>query len=58
MTPINDPICFKCKYFQDVNYPFGCKAFPEGIPDIILIGDDNHSKPLPEQNNDIVFEEI
>jgi hypothetical protein len=46
-------ICINCK-----NYLKGltCKAFPEGIPEEILNGDNNHSKPLPDQENDIVFE--
>ena len=34
-----------------------CKAF-DIIPDIILFGDNDHSKPLPNQDNDIVFEPI
>ena len=46
-------ICINCK-----NYLSGltCKAFTEGIPDEILNGDNNHSKPLPDQENNIVFE--
>jgi len=33
-----------------------CRAFPEGIPAEIVYGDDKHTKPLPDQKNDIVFE--
>ena len=47
-----DLICFKCKHWGS----FGCKAFPEGIPNEILM-ENEHSKPLPGQGNDIVFEE-
>ena len=47
-------ICFKCKH-RDI-FEDGCKAFPDGIPDEILSGDNDHSKPLPGQQNDIVFE--
>ena len=48
------PICFKC-----IHYLFEtgtCKAFPNGIPDEIYLGDNHHRKPLPDQQNDIVFE--
>jgi len=50
------PICFNCKYY--IGYENGlykCEAF-ENIPDIILFGEDNHSKPLKDQKNNIVFE--
>ena len=47
--------CSNCK-----NYLFDlkCLAFTNGIPDKILLQDDDHSKPLPTQDNDIVFEPI
>ena len=48
-------ICFTCKHFR----PFeggGCDAFPDGIPDEITSGENEHSKPLPGQGNDIMFE--
>lgn len=48
-----DPICFKCKHF---NVFGGCKAFQD-IPEEILSGENDHSKPLKNQKNDIVFEE-
>jgi len=32
-----------------------CEAFPQGIPEEILNRKIIHSKPLPEQENDIVF---
>lgn len=52
MTPSNNLKCFKCLNL-DIK---GCKAFPYGIPSIIISGENDHSKPLPEQDNDIVFE--
>jgi len=55
MTPV-DLICFKCKNFNDIIG--GCKAFPDDIPNEILSGENDHSKPLPDQKNDIVFEPI
>ena len=48
-------ICFICKHFDVIN---GCKAFPDGIPDEITSGENEHRAPLPEQDNDIVFEPI
>ena len=47
-------VCFKCKHFR--RFEEGCDAFPEGIPDEIISGNNNHSKPLPNQNNKVVFE--
>lgn len=55
MTTTIDLICFDCVHFDEING--GCKAFPDGIPDEILLTN-KHSKPLPNQGNDIVFEEI
>lgn len=52
-----DLICFKCKHFRRFDEDGGCNAFPEGIPDEITIGTNNHSKPLLGQENNIVFEE-
>jgi len=49
-------ICSSCKHFDRADG--NCTAFPDGIPDEILSGENNHSKPLPEQGNDIVFEPV
>jgi hypothetical protein len=35
-----------------------CKAFLSGIPENILTGEFDHTKKHPEQDNDILFEEI
>ena len=53
MEPV-DLICFKCKHFR--RFEGGCDAFPAGIPDEIISGENEHSKPLSFQTNDIVFE--
>ena len=48
-------LCKNCvNYFTDLK----CIAFPNGIPQEILVGDNDHSEPLPKQDNDIVFEPI
>jgi hypothetical protein len=49
-----DFICFKCKHFKEISG--GCDAFPTDIPfgmGVLFMHDD----PLPDQKNDIVFEE-
>lgn len=53
---IEQPICFHCKHF-DIETST-CKAFPNEIPEEILVGLNDHSKPLPKQDNDIVFAPI
>lgn len=54
---IGAPICLDCKHY---NIETGlCPAFaPDEIPDEIFIGDNKHTKPLPGQENEIVFEPI
>tara|TARA_R110000868_G_C10656262_1_gene745408 strand:+ start:591 stop:767 length:177 start_codon:yes stop_codon:yes gene_type:complete len=48
-------VCFNCKnYIKD----FKCMAFPNGIPEEILVGENDHSEPLPNQENNIIFEPI
>jgi hypothetical protein len=47
-------VCFKCKHFR--RFEGGCDAFPDGIPDEITSGENKHLKPLPNQDNKIVFE--
>ena len=49
-------ICFRCRHFRPGIG--GCAAFPDDIPDEITSGENEHSEPLPDQDNDIVFEPI
>ncbi len=51
-----DLVCFKCKNYR--RFRSGCLAFPNGIPDQITSGQNEHSKPLKGQRNKIVFEPI
>ena len=46
--------CFNCKWYSG---KLKCIAFDK-IPNEILLGKNNHSKQLPNQGNNIVFEEI
>ena len=48
------PICNKCKnHVNDLK----CLAFSI-IPDAILLSENDHTKPLPNQENNIIFEPI
>ncbi len=42
--------CASCRH--DEEHPEGCPAFPEGIPEEILTGEDQHTKPHPDQVGD------
>ena len=45
--------CYACRnYMGDLT----CQAFPKGIPKSILVDENGHSNPLPDQGNNIVFE--
>lgn len=50
-----DLICLKCKHFGDL---LTCDAFPKGIPDDIVSGENDHTEKHPDQKNNIVFEPI
>ena len=49
-----DLLCLNCKHFNPKSN--NCAAFSE-IPESIWVGLNDHSTPLPNQGNDIVFEE-
>ena len=51
---ILEPICFLCIHYNIEDAI--CDAFPNEIPDEISGGDNDHSKPLPNQGNNIVFQ--
>ena len=55
MTSIRENhICMRCAHNDPIE--FGCNAFPDGIPDEILISG-KHFKPVPGQINNLVFQE-
>jgi len=47
--------CITCAHFDGKTTT--CKAFPEGIPDVIISGLDTHEKPLPFQKNSVIYKE-
>jgi len=50
-------ICLSCRYFLGnyINKKPTCLAFLSGIPDEIIDGKNNHSKPLEGQLNELVY---
>jgi len=52
------PICLKCKHFHRENKnEFVCDAFPVEIPEVIVLGLDDHKEPYPGDNG-IQFEPL
>jgi len=52
MTTIS-PDCVICKHFRQ---GFKCAAYPEGIPDDILLLKRRHTKKLKDQKGSWIFE--
>lgn len=48
------PICYNCKHYLVL---LQCDAFPEGIPEPIVMGEHDHRTPYPGDNG-IQFEPI
>jgi hypothetical protein len=45
------PLCLRCVRFHDNNDDrFTCEAFPDRIPDEIVLGGFNHNRPFPGDN--------
>ena len=51
---LNIPMCFECK---NKLTDYTCKAFPDGIPDKILFGKVDHTKPY-NGDHGIQFEPV
>lgn len=47
-----------CKHLDTEAPVFACKAFPEEIPEEIVLGQIRHDKVLPDQVGEYVFEKI
>lgn len=48
-------LCWGCMYHNQTE-PGTCKAFPEGIPHVIVSNEIDHFTPLKDQLNDLVYE--
>lgn len=46
-------LCMTCKHFDSYNY--SCAAFPNGIPDKYLSGDEKHLKVDDDQTGDFIY---
>jgi hypothetical protein len=45
------PLCLRCARFHDNNKDtFTCDAFPQGVPDEIVLGGFNHNQPFRGDN--------
>lgn len=52
----DDIPCNSCEHLDRENTDgFTCKAFPDGIPEQILDGENSHRKPLIGQGNRIIY---
>lgn len=59
-----EPRCYwrHCRHFQgvtgddEVDQVLSCPAFPQGIPERIAYGEDNHEVVAPDQVGDTVYE--
>ena len=51
-----DLLCIGCKHYNISKN--NCKAFETEVPYEIYVGLNDHSKPLPNQENNIIFEPI
>jgi hypothetical protein len=58
MTPNKACPCIDCKHLDSNGEELFCAAFPDGIPDEILSGENKHTAPLPEQNNNVIYQPI
>lgn len=61
MTTGSAPKCIECKHYRQPDPEvegLRCDAFPEGIPDEIIFGDEEHDTPVEGQGNDLVFEPL
>lgn len=49
--------CPNCKNLNREDGPLTCRAFPDGIPELILTGRVDHSQPYPGDNG-ILYDPI
>lgn len=53
------PECMDCQHLDRDNVEgITCKAFPGGIPDLILVEQEKHATPVNGQVGNFVFERV
>jgi len=59
------PRCFSCKHYEAIENLYldegvvsTCRAFPKGIPEDILWGEDLHNEVREDQEGEFVFLEV
>lgn len=58
MTTPPMPLCLVCRRFNaDNERALTCQAFPQGIPETILLSNVDHRKPV-EGDNDLLFDPV
>lgn len=58
MIPNEKSPCLKCNLCESNGLYLFCKAFPDGIVNEIINGENDHSKPLSNQDNNVIFEPL
>lgn len=50
MTSPTQPLCWTCKHLNENAPGMTCAAFPDGIPEPIILSDADHKKPYKGDN--------
>lgn len=53
---VRPPVCLDCKHYRPAEAT-ACDAFPDRIPDIVWLGGDRHTSPIPGDHG-IRFEPV
>jgi hypothetical protein len=48
--PVYSVICSTCRHWDHQKSDRRCTAFPDGIPDEIWLGENDHKSPFPDDN--------
>lgn len=52
------PQCFFCWHRKKTSGAVTCPAFPEGVPDLILLNSIPHDRPMLGQDGDLVYKPL